>query len=383
MASKGSGIDVIVFDKQVKLAAVIRSAIIEPVKSFQDLSSCISFIEQRNKVIVLITTIDDKDTLQIFESLESIEVICLLSRIRKDLDTLPSKVIGVYLQKEALLKSLNEILDTIELQLNARNILFNYQTDRNDNIAFYFYNTWKNNKKRKISTKDSFIKQTRLLFRLNNQIQLSIDDFEVSYKPIHVLTWMNNKRHYPFPYYMFISNALRTNNREILSLARFFLHDLEKQMKSATFGQVYLGTKLPINLIERLEQHQKTDVIAFQCFLLVTQSRVTAFTNATQPSRRVDLINVLFKIELNRTLYISMGDIFLIDMATPLYIKYVTRTMGANENQKVLVIVKLIALNRDEKEKLYEQFQIQQEISKPSPQKLIPKVTLVFVQDHF
>jgi hypothetical protein len=152
-------------------------------------------------------------------------------------------------------------------------------------------------------------------------------------------------------------------------------------MEPAPSGQVYLGTKLPINLIERLEQYETSDVMAFQCFLLVTRSRADAFFDATTSTRREKMINVLFKIEMNGELCIPLGDTLLIDMATPFHIKYVTRTMGANEGQKALIIVKLIALNLNERERLFEQFKLRQENlekkSKFLPQKPVPIVRLV------
>ncbi|CAF4387586.1 unnamed protein product, partial [Rotaria sordida] len=66
MGSKGSGISLIGFDEQEKLPTPIRNATIEPIELFQELSSCISFIEQQtkeNKVIILITTIVEENIL--------------------------------------------------------------------------------------------------------------------------------------------------------------------------------------------------------------------------------------------------------------------------------------------------------------------------------
>ena len=217
-------------------------------------------------------------------------------------------------------------------------------------------------------------------FQSNNQIQSLIDDFDVSYKPSLAALWLDTHRHL-FPYHLLISHALRSHDQEILSLARFFLTHLDKQMRPAPAGQAYLGTKLPAIRVRRLQQYRRDDAVAFQCFLPVTQSRANAFFDATKPSRRETLVNVLFKIETNNVLCLPMGDTFLIDMATPFRIQYITRTQGNNGSQEELVIIKLIALNKNERERLFEQFKRRQENlkkkSKVTPRIMTPRIRLV------
>ncbi|CAF1263195.1 unnamed protein product [Rotaria sordida] len=367
MGSKGSGISLIGFDEQEKLPTPIRNATIEPIELFQELSSCISFIEQQtkeNKVIILITTTVEENILQTFESLTVIEAILILSTTDINVDTLPSKVVGVYSQTETLLRSLSETLDIIEQQINANSIIFNHHTDGTDNLAFYFYYLWKNHTDEQKSTKESLADQARLIFQSNNQIKSYIQQFETSYKSYEVFSWLDKQRH-PFPYHLLISNALRSHNQELLSLSRFFLNDLTKRMKplltGSNYKQVYFATKLSINFIDQLEQKIKTDIIAFQCFLPVTSSRTNALTEATRLSRRQKMNNVLFKIDItNNTLCASLGETILIDMATPFQIACVTRSASTTNSQQSLTIIKLIALNKDNRDQLFEQF-IQQQ----------------------
>ncbi|CAF3781609.1 unnamed protein product [Rotaria sp. Silwood1] len=333
MASKSSGIRLVAFDQQQKLPTLIRNATIEPIELFEELSSCISFIEQQskeNKVVILITTTLEENILQTFESLTVIEAILISSTTVADVDILPSKVIGVYSQTETLLRSLSETLDAKELQINANSIVFNHNTDGTDNLAFYFYYLWQNHTEDQKSTKKILADQARLIYQSNNQIKTYIQQFETSYKPNEVLTWLDKQRH-PFPYHILISNALRSHNQELLSLSRFFLDDLMKKMKPLSTGtnykQVYFGTKLSINLIDQLEQKSKTDIITFQCFLPVISSRTNALTEATRPYRGQKMNNVLFKIRMtNNTLCATLGEMILIDMATPFQILCVTRS---------------------------------------------------------
>ncbi|CAF3296568.1 unnamed protein product [Rotaria sp. Silwood2] len=362
MASKCSGIRLVAFDKQQKLTTPIRNATIELIELFEELSSCISFIEQQtkeNKVIILITTTLEENILQTFESLTIIEAILISSTTITDVDTLPSKVIGVYSETESLLRSLSEILDIVEQRINANSIIFNHHIDGTDNLAFYFYYLWKNHSEDQKSTKKSLVDQARLIFQSNNQIKACIQQFETSYKPNEVFTWLD-KQHHSFPYHILISNALRSHNQELLLLSRFFLDDLTKKMKPLTTGsnykQVYFGTKLSINFIDQLEQRIKTDIIAFQCFLPATSSRANALIEATRPSRRQKMNNVLFKINMTNTLCASLGETIFIDMSTPFQISCVTRSTATASSQQLLTVIKLMALNKDDIDQLFEQF---------------------------
>ena len=355
MASNGSATCIVSFDEQQKLPTPIRHVINE---SFEQLSSCITFIEQQNhqdKAVVLVTTTIDENILQTLEFLPSIEGILILYPSGKDVDILPSKVIGVYPQSEPLLQSLSQLLNNIEIQLVVRSFLFHQDQHGNENLQFYFYYLWRNWNKDSTSSKKSLADQSRLFFRSNNQIKSSIYDFETSYKPHDILSWFDQHRH-PFPYHHLLFNALRTHNQETLSHARFFLNDMQKQMKPAPSGQVYLGTKLLVTLIDELEQRTKTDIIAFQCYLPVTRSRADALGEATRPIRRQKMTNVLFKIDLNSALCATKEDILYIDIGTPFQISCITRSSGAGVGQHLLTIVKLIALNKHDRDQLFEQF---------------------------
>ena len=381
MKSIGSGIRLVAFDDQQKLPTQLRNSTVEYIETFQELSSCISFIEQQtneDKVVILISTNTEDNILQKFELLTPIEVIFIFSTTSKDVDTLPSKVIGVYPQNEALLRTLSETVDAIELQLNARSFIFNRQKDGSDNLNFYFYYLWKNYIKDQNTTKKTLADRSRLLFQSNNKIQSYINDFETAYRSTDILSWFDIRRH-PFPYHLLISHALRTHNQEILTYSRFFLNDINKHMKpplsGASNNQVYFGTKLPSTFIDTLENQTKTDIIAFQCFLPVTRSRASALLEATRPSRHHAMLKVLFKIDMNSTLCATIGETVVIDMGTPFHVSCVTRTTGTGSGQQLLTIVKLMALDKHDREQLFQQFiQRQQKLGR-TIEDLLQKIT--------
>ncbi|CAF0795071.1 unnamed protein product [Adineta steineri] len=367
MASRSSGICIVIFDEEEKLTISIFNTIIEPIELFRDLSSCISFVKQQikeDKVVVLITTSILENILQSFELLTSIEAILILLTDNQNINVLPSKVIGIYSQIDMLLISLSDILTTIEQQLNLKSLLFNYQTNGNDNLDFYFYNLWKKDTEDLKSTKKSLVDQAHLFLPLNDQIKSFINDFKTSYKSNQIITWLDKQRH-PFPYYLLISNAMRIHDQEILLLTRFFFNELTKQIKpiplESNDNQVYLGTKLPIDLIDRLEKYDSTGSIAFQCFLPATRSRACAVFEATQASRGSKTANVLFKIDINNLLGITLGETLLIDIALPFRICSISRGANTNDGHQLLTIIKLTALNQNERDQLFEQFIDRQE----------------------
>jgi hypothetical protein len=362
MASKGSGIRVVVFDEHDKIHGIISKAVIESIESFYHLSSCVSYIQQNardDRATVIITTSVEDSVLQTFETLEPVEAILILSPAGKDVYACPSKVIGIYPEFENLLRALFETLDKIEFQLDANSILFHHQKDGNENPDFYFYYLWKMYNPNQITTKKSLIDQSRIIFRYENQLRAPMHDFYVSYKSSEVLFWLDKYKH-PYPYSLLVSNALRTHDQQILSLIRFFILDLTKQMKplpkGASYNQVYFGTKLPIKIVDRLEHQTSKDIISFQCFLPVTRSRSNAVAAATQPTRRRKLGNVLFKIDASHALCAHMGDVILLDMATPFHITRVTRNTGSGGVQQLVTIVTLVALDKANKDYIFGQF---------------------------
>lgn len=362
MASTGSGMRVVIYDEHDKIPSVVNNSTIETIESFNHLKTCISFIQQNaddERTIVLVTTTLDNEILQGFESLNPIEAILILSSRERDIDTLPSKVIGIYSNIENLLRAIFEILDTIELQLDANSILFHRNRDGSDNTDFYFYYLWYTHNTNQIITKNVLVDQARVFFRSENKIKPFIHDFNTTYKANEVLHWLDKYNH-PFPYNLLVSNALRTHDQQILSLVRFFILDLTKQMKSPPVGpsynQVYFGTKLPISIVDRLEQQTANDIIAFQCFLPVTRSRTNALLAATRPTRRHKIANVLFKIDASNALSAHLGDIILLNVATPFHVTCVTRNTGSGGVQQLVTIVTLVSLDQTNKQALLGNF---------------------------
>ena len=387
MASNGRGIRVIIYDKQRRISVpILRRTIVDPIRTYRDFLTCFSFIQRHPKDhlnVVLITTTDDLKVLEQFQNLSAVETILILSTVHKSVNLFPEKVWGIYLNIESLLRVLPNVLDTIEDRLNSNSLIFHRQTGIIDNPSFYFYHFWKErdeeqNKtlKKKNILKRQFVRHARLLFPMNHWLKPCIDEFEFTYKSAEVLTWLDAHDH-PFPYHRLLTFALRTHQESILNNARFFLNDFNDQMSAAgensSENRVYLGTKLSTTLLNRLSQYRANDVVAFQCFLNTCPSRVEALREATRVvSRRTDLHNVLFKIELNQCQCVKIGDRTLVEMATPFRIRYMTK----NVDEPVLHMIKLTALSNEEKQRLYRSYRQRQEQKSEKPKKILKKIVV-------
>lgn len=355
MASIGSGIRVIVFDDHEKLAINLRHVTYESILFFSHLPTCSSFIEQNmtdHRVTIIVTTKISERVVQTFEFLDSVECILILSSTDRDIHSFPSKVVGIYPTFDALFRALVETLDIVELQLDANTLLFHRKADGRENTDFYFYDLWKNYNNRPLTKKKTLVEHARIFFRSEELMRPAIHDFQTYYKGENVLHWLDKLNH-PFPYHLLVSNALRTHDQQILSLVRFFILDLVKQMKplsmSATSRQVFFGTKLPIDIVDRLEQQTPDDIVAFQCFLPTTKSRNQALQAATRFSRRRKMANVLFKIDLNDAPCAHLTDIILVEMATPFLVKRVTRNTGFGGVPQLVTVVALEALSKKQR----------------------------------
>ncbi|UJR32196.1 hypothetical protein I4U23_019661 [Adineta vaga] len=364
---KDSGIHIIVYDERDKFLPLLRKAIVEPLSSFNHLGSCMTYIDEitmENEAVVVVTTSVENRVLKTFESSNLIEAVFIFSTTNKTIDRSLTKVVGIYSRINDLLPILFETVDSIEIQLNGNSILFHCANNGSDNFSFYFYHLWFNRNLTQKLTKTDLVEQANIFFRSNKQMKTVIHDFDVTYNKSDALRWID-KYNYPFPYYILISNALRTHDQHILGLTRFFIADITRQLKLLSLinisNSAYYGTKLPISIVDRFEHQTSRDIIAFQCFLPVTKSRANALAAAIKPTSRRKMASVLFKIDASNAYGVHMNDIIFIDMATPFHIVNVSRYAGFNSGQQLVTIVQLVALEPVYKQQLYEQF-IQKQI---------------------
>lgn len=363
---KGSGIHVIVYDERDQIVAPIRNSLVEPVVSFTNLGSCMSYIDEvtkNNEAAVVVTPSLEDRVLRTFESSEPIEAVFVLSSTNRSVSRSLTKVVGVYTRVDELLQTLCDRLESIESRLNTNSMLFHLDEEGGYNYNFFFYQLWLTHELRQTLTKQTLVEQANLLFRQSKQMRAAINEFDTSYRKSDALRWIDKNLH-PFPYYLLATNALRTHDQRILGILRFFILDINRQLKLLSSikmtTQAFYGGLLPMAAVERLERQAQMNIVAFQCFLPATKTRSTAVAIATQPTNRRKMISVLFKIEAAHAHGIHMGNITLIDMATPFRVISVSRYAGFTSGEQIGAIVQLVALDHVERRQLYEDFVEQQ-----------------------
>ena len=353
-----TGVNIVVLSNETNLLPSIRQGFVETIRSFTDVSSCFSYLNRENRrrtVYVLITNFDDQSTIKSFDSLPSVEAILVYSLRRSPSQNLPKKLAGIFLTIEHLLKVLPAILETIEKQLAGNSLLFHRDTGIGDNSDFYFYPLLKYRR----SSKKMFVDKCRSVFQSNHRIHPYIDAFDRDYQPSYAVNWLERKRN-PFPFYLMVNHALRTHDNSILGPVQFFLDHLTDQMRIGGIDQtenlVYLGTSLKKNLADRLRQCRRSDIVAFQCFLWTHLSRADEFERAIRLTTHDDSVRVLFKIRIDHARCFKIGTRYLIEMATPFRVDYVTGNSTFSNRSSYLMTIKLIGVEESEIEQIYDSY---------------------------
>ena len=178
--------------------------------------------------------------------------------------------------------------------------------------------------------KQPFIDATRQYYRDNLIIIRHIDEFEKSYRPSEVITWIFRS---PFPS-RFFHHALRSHNKEQLGVCRPLFVDtsrvFQQHPKRKTSDQFYRGMKLSSELLDRFEAHIG-QVVCTNGYFPCTKSRTNALALASLPAYRPDLLPTFFKIDCDAlSLYVELTNkypspLVAFDICTAFRVVYVNR----------------------------------------------------------
>jgi hypothetical protein len=180
------------------------------------------------------------------------------------------------------------------------------------------------------SKKNVFVEATRQYYRDNDRIIGLIDEFDKSYRPAEVINWCFRS---PFPS-RFLHHALRSHNKEQLSVCRFLFTDavrfVQQHPKPKSSNQFYRGMKLSGELLDRFEA-QVGQLVSTSGFFPCTKSRTNALNLASLSAYRPDLSPVLFKINCDTsTLFVELANkysspLIVFDICTAFRVVYVNR----------------------------------------------------------
>ncbi|UJR32801.1 hypothetical protein I4U23_020263 [Adineta vaga] len=143
----------------------------------------------------------------------------------------------------------------------------------------------------------------RHYYRGNSKEQKLIDEFERDYQPELAIQWYSKQS---FAYKL-VNKALRSEDIDQLYTLRIFVSDLAKSLEREHQNMlhsgekiltVFRGAKLTMEDFDKIMQN-KGKLISTNGFLSASRSRSKASSFAKNPSRRVDIVAVVFAIQCN------------------------------------------------------------------------------------
>ncbi|CAF4261650.1 unnamed protein product, partial [Didymodactylos carnosus] len=298
-------------DDTQRTVAMLRE-INDFVVSHTHLDSCIDHITNvQNERIFLVTSgkcaIDLLPHVEIQSQVDSIFIFCLKPNKYKHLQNEYSKIIGIFNEREELVKSIKNNIDLVEKQIQSFSF-YNQQKSTRDltseSASFLWFQLFKdliiqmppdNYGKRQM------IQKCQEYYRGNRKEVATIQEFSDTYRRADAIRWYTRQSFV----YKLINKALRTEDVEQLRIFRFFIADLcsslaqeYKKMREREKGvlRVYRGVKLSNEEVKKLKENEGK-LISMNGFLSTSRLPSVALNFAFQLAKRRDAVLVLFEIE--------------------------------------------------------------------------------------
>ena len=285
---------------------------------YDDLQSCLTYIQSITKDVKIFFIISDKQAREIlleiihFDQIDSIFIYDLkIDDYQNLLDEYPKIVGKIYTNLTDLYKSIDEQIDLFDKQLQTLSFFDKHEQSTKDlskqSGLFIWFQLFKfvilrlpNDQQ----AKDEMIETCRNYYR-GNKLELNlIDEFEREYQSKDAIYWYSKQSFV----YRLINKALRTNDFDQLYRFRYFISDLSKslidkhqQLLSSSDEQqhniiVYRGAKLDKEEFEQLKQNQDK-LISTNGYLSTSRDRSLALSFAKKSTKRPDIVPVLFEIQ--------------------------------------------------------------------------------------
>ncbi|CAF1206617.1 unnamed protein product [Didymodactylos carnosus] len=277
------------------------------------LDSCIDHVTNvQNERIFLVTSgkcaIDLLPHVEIQSQVDSIFIFCLKPNKYKHLQNEYSKIIGIFNEREELIKSIKDNIDLVEKQIQSFSF-YNQQKSTRDltseSASFLWFQLFKdliiqmppdNHGKRQM------IQKCQEYYRGNRKEVATIQEFSDTYRRADAIRWYTRQSFV----YKLINKALRTEDIEQLHIFRFFITDLclslaqeYKKMREREQGvlRVYRGVKLSNEEVEKLKGNEGKLISINGGYLSTSRLPSVAQNFASQLTKRRDAVVVLFEIE--------------------------------------------------------------------------------------
>ncbi|CAF2118532.1 unnamed protein product [Rotaria magnacalcarata] len=368
------GITLIWYDPRInttedtKLTAKDLREINDCVLLYSNQVDCVNYMRSvENEKIFLITS--GKVAASIIHEIEglkqvdSIFIFCLKVKKYQDLLHKHEFIVGTYCECSALIDAIKQSVELLHRQLTAFSFYNEHKEKATRDISkesaeFLWFQLFKDvilQMPRSNRAKQELIDFSRQYYHGNRKEYENITEFQHSYELDKSIYWYTKDSFL----YRLVNKALRTEDIGQLHIFRFFISDLSSKLaeihKKQILGQkntvmLYRGSKIEIGEVKRLQQNLGC-IISANGYLSTSHSKDVAIAFATIPTKRTNIVPVLYEIECNLKTSESVvfGDIkkysefaqeeeVLFDLGTTFKIE----SISENEKLKMLVIKLLV-----------------------------------------
>lgn len=282
------------------------------VKFYTDLELCVTYIQSiKSEKIFLITS--GKRASEILprilnqRQIDSIFLFCMKSERYQHLTSKYSKIIDVCTTLNALCTSIREQIDLVERQLEAFKFFDHQQATKDlskqsgEFLWFQLFNHVIVRLSRNQQAKLQMIQVCRHYYRGHTEQLRLIDEFERDYRPEEAIRWYTKQSFL----YKLVNKALRSEDIDQLHTFRLFIGDLSESLarehekilsSDEEILTVYRGVQLDREEFDKLKENQDKP-IATNGYLSTSRLRLLALEFAKKPSKRTNIIPVLFEIQ--------------------------------------------------------------------------------------
>ncbi|CAF3984169.1 unnamed protein product [Rotaria sordida] len=272
-------------------------SIVNYLRTFDNCKQCEDYIrstidDKQDKIILIVSGRLGQDIIEHIHDLKqviSIFVYCF----DKEKNELWAKK---YKKVRSVIVELNDLLKEIDIDCKSDEQKLNESIElkiHNDEIILLL-----------LQINSSLIDKKYLLniclkFYENNISELeNIREFEHLYSSLNALEWFFNET---FLYRLLIK-SLHIFNIEILFLLRFFLQDIDQQLRNCTIvsERVYRGQLMTIDQIDFIQQSINDKYFRFNSFIIAHRNPEQVFKSLQNSSNTNDLHRVLFDIDSNQ-----------------------------------------------------------------------------------
>ncbi|CAF1285428.1 unnamed protein product [Rotaria sordida] len=280
-----------------------------------DLEQCISFIQSINiEKIFLITSGSKASQIlsRIFRrsQIDSIFIFCMNKKRYEYLLNEYSNIIGIYINLDDLCKSIKEQIDFINKQIQTFSYFDQHEKLTKDlskeSAKFFWFQLFNyviTRLPRNEQAKQQMIQICKEYYRGNTKELKLIYDFEQNYQSKDAIRWYSKQSFI----YKLINKALRIEDIDLLYIFRFFIADLSENLQrehekillsKEKILILYRGIKLDKEEFNKLKENQRK-LISMNGYVSTSRQKSLALNFALKPSKRIDVVPVLFIIQCN------------------------------------------------------------------------------------